>query len=112
MNTRKLLLELINQCDIHDVCFIEGCDREDTDMAQLKRFDPIDHEDIFLMLCPEHEGWAKQRNVLAEQIREDFRECRREIGARYADEIGSVEDPEFDEIDVQSIVTELAGDNV
>lgn len=111
MKTRRILLELVNKFDGNEGCFIRGCEAESgVEMAVVKPFDPIDHEDIYLMVCEEHMDWAERRNALAEEIYADFREYRREIGAEYADQVNAIDDPEFEEIDTKSVLRQLGSE--
>lgn len=108
MKPRRLLVELITIYDIEEGCFIEDCDRESgVELAVVKVLDPIEHEDIYVMVCPDHMEWVERRNDLVDDVYEGFRECRATIGQEYADRIDALDEPEFEEIDTKAVLASL-----
>lgn len=65
---------------IKEECYVKGCHSRDIQAVTLNAFDPIDHDDTDAKLCPRHREWAAQRNEFAEEMYDELREARREIG--------------------------------
>lgn len=88
----KRLLDKQDDVD-HSMCGVEGCEKEREKLVELKPFDPIDHGKTIVPLCEEHIQWAEERNELAEEIHQKFREYRKEIGEEYTLEVGQLQTP-------------------
>lgn len=64
-----------------DTCGVKGCEStENVTLVTLKPFDPIDHDEKFVALCAHHQFWADERNDFAEQMADELRAKRKEIG--------------------------------
>lgn len=61
-------------------CGVKDCPNGDAELVELKPFDPIDHEATYVALCPTHTVWADKRNEFAEEMADELREARKEIG--------------------------------
>jgi len=75
-------------------CGVKGCENTSAEFVTLKAFDPIDHDNKRTFLCAEHLDWAERRNALAEDIYEELREKRREVGMDHIDDIQQVAVPQ------------------
>ena len=80
MNLNKLKQIANEYIGAPSECEIKNCDASVEDLVMIKAFDPIDHDDKAAFLCEEHLQWAEERNQFAEEMYEQLREARREIG--------------------------------
>lgn len=83
MNLSTIIRWVTNLPLVPEECHVKGCHERDIEPVTIKRFDPIDHDDKETKLCAEHQAWAAERNALAEEIYEDLREARKDVGDRY-----------------------------
>jgi len=92
----------------HEKCGVMDCEQEHTEVVELKPFDPIDHSPTIVPLCDEHLPWAREHNNLAEEVHEEFRDCRKEIGQRYAADVNRLKTPPNGELDDAVSVDKVA----
>lgn len=92
----------------HDTCGVKACENERKEVVELKPFDPIDHGKTIVPLCEEeHLSWARERNELAEEIHQEFREYRKEIGEYFAEEVNRLETPPGGELDDAASIDQI-----
>jgi hypothetical protein len=72
---------------LKEECHVKHCHNRDIEEFRIKALDPIDHEDTVAKLCPEHREWAEGRNSFAENMYDELRDARKDIGMEHIDEI-------------------------
>lgn len=72
---------------IKEECYVKHCHDRDIEEVTLLAFDPIDHDDTTAKLCEEHRAWAEGRNAFAEEMYDELREARKDIGMDHISEI-------------------------
>ena len=88
-------------------CGVENCPyNERTEIVWLKPFDPIEHDETPVVLCSYHQDWADLRNALAETIKQELIEARKEIGQEYIDEISELAQPDEGTLDEDYLMGE------
>lgn len=75
-------------------CEVVGCAKFGADDTKIKALDPIDHDDKVLQLCEKHQQWAQERNDFAEEMYDEFREFRKELGQEQIGEIQRLAHPQ------------------
>ena len=110
MNIRKMAKRLMDkQSDVdHSTCGVSGCEHDVAEVAELKPFDPIDHGKTIVPLCNDHLPWAREHNAVAEEIHEEFREYRKEIGEKYSADVNRLSTPPNGELDDAVQVDQVA----
>lgn len=94
MNLGKIFDSISSSCDIR------GCETEDgIELVTVKPFDPIDHDEKMLTLCPKHQEWAAEHNEFAKRMIEKMRDYRAELGSEHAEEAKRLATPEDSEMD-------------
>lgn len=91
----------------HDTCGVGGCEQDRDDVVELKPFDPIDHGKTIVPLCEDHLPWARERNAIAEEIHQEFREYRKEIGERYSADVNRLQTPPGGELDDAASINQI-----
>lgn len=77
-----------------DECAVEGCHGDDPAVITLKPLDPIDHRETTRVFCAEHRRWGRERNLLAEHIKSELVEKRRELGDEHYEDIQHLASPD------------------
>jgi len=91
----RLLRRLAKKLAKTDSCGVKGCSHtESIELVELKPFDPVDHDSKFVALCPEHQLWADERNDFAEDMADELREARKEIGQEHIGRIQELAMPQ------------------
>lgn len=90
-----------------DECMVEGCDADEATVIELLALDPIDHDNQHLALCDEHIAWAKDRNEFAQEVYDELRQARREIGQANRERIQELSQAEFD-VDTSTLSLDTA----
>jgi len=86
----KMLSAVAKRLAKRSSCGVKGCNSQtDVTVVELKPFDPIDHESTFVSVCAQHQVWADERNAFAEEMADELREKRKEIGQA---NIGRIQD--------------------
>lgn len=80
-------------------CAVKGCDGNDPRLVTLKPLDPIDHPVTTRVFCADHYEWARERNQLAERIKAELVEKRKELGEEHYEEIQRLAAPNGDVAD-------------
>jgi len=85
MISKKRIIQIVAEKFARtSVCGVEGCrSKENVDLTELKPLDPIDHDSTFVALCEHHQLWADKRNRFAEDMADELREARKEIGQEH-----------------------------
>jgi len=95
MNTKKRMRQLAARLGKRTDCGVVNCgNSKDTELVWLKPFDPIDHDETPVVLCPKHQQWADERNAFAEKMTDELRECRKEIGQEHIERIQELSMPQ------------------
>lgn len=90
----RSLLARLRLASKDTVCEVEGCDStDDVEIVDVLPLDPIDHSATVLGLCSDHQEWAARRNELAEDVADELREARKEIGQEHISEIQRLASP-------------------
>jgi len=92
---KSLLKRLVRKFANTSTCGVKGCDKTNgVEITELKRFDPIDHDPTFVPLCLDHQLWAARRNDFAEEMADELREARKEIGQEHIERIQELSVPQ------------------
>lgn len=77
-----------------DECAVTPCEwGANIEVVELKPFDPIDHNAVYVPLCGHHQAWAEERNEFAEAIADKLREERKELGMEWIDRVNELREP-------------------
>lgn len=79
---------------VPDTCQVRDCNHPTEDVIELRPLDPIDHESTLLPACEHHLEWGQERNQLAEEVGEELREYRKELGQERKAEIARLASPQ------------------
>lgn len=90
-----------------DECGVKGCSRGNAELVVLQPLDPIDHRSTPVNLCPKHTVWAQERNEFAEEMHDELREARKEIGKEHSDRIAELATPQDGELREDILVGEI-----
>lgn len=86
---------LANKLGIHpSTCQIKGCGNGDAELVKVLPLDPIDHTARRIPLCPKHQAWARQRNEFAEEMADQLREYRKELGQEHIERVQELAMPQ------------------
>lgn len=80
--------ELSGKCDV------SKCTNDGVEEVTVKPLDPIDRDETRLFVCETHREWAAERNAFAEEIYEELRAYRKELGQEYIEEVQRLAKPE------------------
>lgn len=91
MSVLKTLKELyrgfIKICTRPSSCGMPFCHNKPMEVIILKPFDPIDHSETKLWACDAHVEWVNERNKVVNQMHDELRDARTEIGMEHIDTI-------------------------
>lgn len=93
-------------------CEVVGCARTEAEPTEVLALDPIDHDDKTLQLCPKHQVWADERNIFAEDIREEFREYRKDLGQERLEEVQRLAHPQDGHLREDILIGETGEDKI
>jgi len=94
MNTKKRLRQLAAVFGRQKECGVIDCDGDNTELVWLKPMDPIDHDETPVVLCEKHQQWADERNAFAEEMADELREYRKELGEEHFSRIQELSMPQ------------------
>jgi len=104
---KKRLKKLAYKLARTDECGVKGCGDTDVEITEVLPLDPIDHESSWIALCPKHTVWAEERNAFAEQMYEELREARKEIGQEHMGQIQDLAMPQDGELREDILMGEI-----
>lgn len=94
-------------------CGVEGCESTaGVDLVEIKPFDPIDHDSTFVALCSYHQQWGDRRNDFAEQMADELREARKEIGQEHIETIQELSMPQDGDLREDILMADVEEDYV
>jgi hypothetical protein len=77
-----------------DECAVSPCEwGANIEVVELKPFDPIDHNAVYVPLCDHHQAWADERNEFAESLADELRSYRAELGHKRIDRVNELQEP-------------------